>query len=89
MIHVVFPLKCRDIGSSKCASALVAEQTKPTEVVCLAEGILAPAILIIGREEFGSDYLTAVLQDISMIREALGHGLGFAVKLTLHLKQSR
>lgn len=40
----------------------MAEQTKPPEVVCFAEGILALTFFIFGGKEFGCDYLPAILE---------------------------
>lgn len=61
VLHVVLAVERGDVGASKGATTLEAEEAQATEVVGLAEGVLAPAFLILGREEFGGDDLATVL----------------------------
>lgn len=58
---MVLPVERSDVRAAKCTSALVAEQAEASEVVGLAQGVLAAAILVFCREELRCDYRTAVL----------------------------
>lgn len=62
MVDMILALKCSDIRASKRTAALVAEETKPAEVIRLAERILTTTILVFGGKEFGRDNLTTVLR---------------------------
>jgi hypothetical protein len=62
VVDVILALERGNVGPPQCAAALMAEQAEPAEVVCLAERVWAPAILVVCREEFGSYNLSAVLQ---------------------------
>lgn len=68
MIDVIFPVERSYVRSPQSTTALVTEQPESAEVVCLAERILASAILVIGREEFRGYDLAAVLRSISTDR---------------------
>ena len=61
MFDVVFAIECGDVRSSQRAAALITQQTKAPEVVCLAQWILSFAFLVVGWEEFRSDNLPAIL----------------------------
>lgn len=60
MVDMVLPVERSDVRAAKCTSALVAEQAEASEVVGLAQGVLAAAILVFCREELRCDYRTAV-----------------------------
>lgn len=61
VVDVVLAIERGDVGASQSSAALMAKQTKSSEVVSFAEGILSVAIVIVGGEEFGGDDLTAIL----------------------------
>lgn len=63
MVDVVLPLECCDIRPSEGTTALVAKQTKPSEVVRLTEGILSLSILVVRGEELGGYYLPTILSN--------------------------
>jgi len=66
VVNMVLPLQGGDIRPSQGAAALVAEEAKTPEVIRLAERVLAFSALVVGREEFGGDYLAAVLERVNI-----------------------
>jgi hypothetical protein len=60
MLDMVFLVACGDIGSPECLVALPADKVESCKVVSLTQRIRA--VLIIHREEFGSDNLVTVLE---------------------------
>jgi hypothetical protein len=63
----------------------MAQQPESAEVVGLAERVLAPAVAVVGREEFGGDNLPAILDSYQQKAVwAVAHS-----ELTRHLKQSK
>src|SRR6266498_5224596 len=60
MFDGVLAIKGSDVRASKSATAIEAKKVKASEVICLAQWILAMAF-VIDREEFGSDDESTVL----------------------------
>jgi len=61
VVDMVFAVESSDVGCTKSLAALVAEETQASEVIRLAKGVLAVAILIVDGEEFRGDNLSTVL----------------------------
>ena len=61
VLDVVFPVECGDVRASEGSTACVAEKIESFEIVSLAEWVLVRR-LVGYWEEFGGDYLVAVLQ---------------------------
>lgn len=61
VVDMIFAVESGDVGSTKSLAALVAEETQTPEVISLAKGVLAVAILIVDGEEFRGDNLSTVL----------------------------
>jgi hypothetical protein len=85
VVNVILTLEGRDVGSPQRAAALMAQQLEAAEVVGLAKRILSRAVLVVGREELGSYYLSTVLQS----GQQRAHTATPSRKLTRHLKQSK
>lgn len=51
---------------------MVAEKTKPSEVVCFAEGILSLAIFVVCREEFRGNDLSTILSNKKRVSSQSG-----------------
>ncbi len=62
MFNVVFAVQSGDVRAPKSLSAVEAEEVKSTEIIDLAQRVLA-WWLFGDRKEFGGDYLAAVLDD--------------------------
>ncbi len=62
VLDMVLALKRGDVRASQCATTIETEEVETPEVVSLAQWVLALAILIIDREEFRGDDLSAVLE---------------------------
>lgn len=71
MFDMVFPVQRCDVRSSKGSSTLVTKQIKSSEVVGLAQRILAVTVFIVDRKEFRGHDLPAVLDDHQLKRIAL------------------
>lgn len=59
---MVLSVQCSDVRASQGTSTLVAEQAEASEVVSLAQGVLAGAVLVFSGEELGCDDRATVLQ---------------------------
>lgn len=51
MIDMILAVQGGDVRASKCASALVAQQVKSSEVIRLAQGILALTAFVFSGKE--------------------------------------
>jgi hypothetical protein len=80
MLNVVLALEGGDVRASECLAAFVAEQIQSTEVISLAQRILAWRFLGYGKE-LGGDNLAAVLYGVSSCSKALEHD-GFGAYMT-------
>ncbi len=61
VVDVVLAFEGGDVRPPQRAAALMAQQPETAEVVGLAKRVRAPAVLVVCREELGSDNLPAVL----------------------------
>lgn len=61
MVNVIFAFQGRDVGSPEGTTTLIAEQAESSKIICLAEGVLTLAVVVVGGEELGCDDLTTVL----------------------------
>ena len=61
VLHVVLAVERSYVGAAEGTTTLEAEEAQAPEVVGLAEGVLATAFFVLGREEFGGDDLATVL----------------------------
>ena len=85
VFNMILSFQSRNVGSTKSAAAIKAEQIKSAEVVCLAQRVLAFTGFIVNGEKLRSYYQSAVLDTIvsfgSLSIQQRGH--------TRHLKHSR
>lgn len=61
MFYMIFAVQGCDIRTSKGATALEAKKLKSSEIIRFAQGVLSTPVLVVNREEFRRDYLTAIL----------------------------
>lgn len=61
MLNMVFPIKCSDVGSSKSPATFKAQQIESSEVINLAQRVLAVALFVINGKKFRGHDLPAVL----------------------------
>lgn len=61
VFDVIFAVQRRNVGATKSATTLVAEQIQSSKVIGLAKRILATAIRRINREKLGRDNITTIL----------------------------
>jgi hypothetical protein len=62
VVYMVFAIESGYVGSSKGTPTLIAQQTKSSEVVRLAQRILTAVLFVISREEFRGNDLATVLR---------------------------
>ena len=60
VLDVELSIQCCDVGSAQGAAAFGAQQVEPSEIICLAEGILVRRLVGDGEEFRGND-LAAIL----------------------------
>lgn len=61
MVDVVLSIQRRHVRASKGATALVAQEVKPTKIVGFAERILSATVFAVDGKEFRGDDFSAVL----------------------------
>ena len=81
VLDVVFAVQGRDVGAAQGATAVVAEEVQPFEVVGFAEGVLVWGVVGDG-EEFGGDDFVAVLVYLSLVCLCGGFGCWGIVYMT-------
>ena len=86
VVDVILAFEGGDVRPPQGSAALMAQEPEAAEVVRLAEGVLAPAVLVVCREEFGGYNLPAVLQSC---QQQKAQAPGSRSQLTRHLKQSK
>lgn len=63
MVYMILAIQCGNVRPSQGTTTLVAEKTKAAKVVRLTKRVLPLAVTIVCREEFGCNYLTAILYE--------------------------
>lgn len=61
MFNVIFAIQGSNVGAAKGAAAVMTEKVESSEIISLAKGKLAAAVLGVDWEEFRRNNVTAVL----------------------------